>query len=311
MGDRTGRRPWTPEEDATVRDLYPAQSAHAIAATLGRTENAVWIRAVRVLGLEKRDVPAPWTEGELDELRRCYPVEPPVEIAKRLGRTASAVYQQAKVLGLDSRKMLIGKAVAHHYFRGIETAEQAYFLGLLASDGNVSDIDVITFGLHRRDEHLVRFMRDKLSPLSTLSESSTREFVSFRFTSHPMAVDLARWGVVPRKSRILCWPHDLGALQRPFLLGYFDGDGSAFKANKGRPGWTVCSGSEHFLVDMKAYIHEATGIVLEKIHHRPGTDLYQVATTGRNAWVLDGWLHQDGLGLGRKRPPVSVAARYA
>jgi len=307
------RRRWTAEEDALVRELYPTHPAYEVAARLGRTTDAVWIRAVKVLRIEKRDVPDPWSADELADLRRSYATEPAPVIAARLGRTASAVSQQAAVLGLGGWKVLIGQAVAHGYFDVIDSAEKAYILGLLAADGNVSDADRITLGLQAKDEHLVRAVRAVLSPQSRLAVSANG-FVAFNFTSHPMAAALARWGIVPRKSRMIVWHAGLGELQRPFLLGYFDGDGSLFVTRNGRgseyPGWTVCSGSEQFLVDMKAYIHQATGIVLEKIHQRPRTNLYQVATTGRGAYVVDVWLHQDGLGLERKRPPARVIARY-
>lgn len=312
MTNATTRRRWTAEDDALIRELYPTHPAYEVAARLGRSTDAVWKR-VPVLGLEKRHVPDPWTEDELADLRRSYATQSAPVIAARLGRTASAVRQQAAVLGLNGWKVRIGLAVAHHYFDVIDSAEKAYILGLLAADGNVSDVDRIQLGLQAKDEHLVRTVRGVLSPRSKLAVSANG-FVAFNFTSHPMAAALARWSIVPRKSRIIAWPARLGGLQRPFLLGYFDGDGSSFTTRNGRgseyPGWTVCSGSQQFLVDMKAYIHQATGIVLEKIHHRPRSNMYQVATTGRGAYVVDVWLHQYGFGLERKRPPARVIARY-
>ena len=133
-------------------------------------------------------------------------------------------------------------------------------------------------------------------------------------TSRQMVSDLARYGIVPRKSRMLMWPPHLGELQRPFLTGYFDGDGSMYlprdRHGRERPGWTVCSGSERFLVDMKDYIRAVTGVELQKIQHRPGADLWQVSVTGHGAAVLDEFLHRDGVGLERKRFPLRVVARY-
>jgi hypothetical protein len=72
----------------------------------------------------------------------------------------------------------------------------------------------------------------------------------------------------------------------------------------------VCSGSEKFLIDMKSYVLAKTAVAMEKIHHRPDSSLYQVATTGRGAFVIDEWLHQDGFGLSRKRFPERVLTRY-
>jgi hypothetical protein len=153
-------------------------------------------------------------------------------------------------------------------------------------------------------------MRDRLSPAAQLHERPGG-YVSFQVTSAKMAADLAVFGIVPRKSRILSWPSVLGALQRPFLLGYFDGDGSMYTPRGKYAGWTVCSGSERFLADLKKYVHAEIGAVLQAIQHRKSADLWQVAATGRTAIALDGWLHQDGLGLERKRLPRHIVDGYA
>lgn len=314
-GGRIQRRRWTEGEDEAIRRLYATTDARVIGEQLGRTEDAVWIRATRVLGLEKRDEVAAWTDAELDELRRCYATEAPAKLAARLGRTPSSVYQQARVLGLLSRKRLITEAAVHDYFHEVTTAEQAYVLGVLAADGCVSsEHPRIVFGQQAKDAGLVEFVRDRLNPGANLSIASRDGFAVLQVTSRQMVLDLAKHGIVPRKSRILGWPSHLDSLQRPFLLGYFDGDGSMYtpKDRRGgfRAGWTVCSGSEQFLIEMRDFIYAAVGIQLQEIQHRRGADLWQVASTGRNAYLLDEWLHQDGLGLARKRLPEHVSARY-
>lgn len=310
-----GHRPqagaWTETEDATLIALYGSMPAREIGAKLGRSENSVWLRA-RQLGFEKRRPVAKWTDVELAELKRCYAIEPISEIATRLGRTPSAVQQQARTLGLLSRKTLVNEAIVADYFHDIDSTEKAYILGLLAADGCVGDDDRVTLGLQARDEHLVRFVRDRIAPQHLINTSrNQRGYASFSVMSRSMAGDLSRWGIVPRKSRILKWP-SLGEFQRPYLLGYFDGDGSACKGGLLRryPMWSVCSGSRQFLVDLKDYVESATGVRLEKIHTRQGTSLHQVATTGRGAYIIDKWLHQDGLGLARKRYAPEIIERY-
>ncbi len=304
------RRRWTAAEDDLLRQNYGRIPAADAGALIDRTEDAVWIRA-RKLGLDKREEEArPWTAAELDDVRRCYATEPPAEIAARLGRTTSSVSQQAACLGVISRKATVAASTVHDYFAAVASAEQAYILGLLAADGNVSsEHPRVSIGLQAKDTHLVEYVRDRLNPGASLSRKKDG-YASLQVTSQQMVADLARFGVVPRKSRILGWPANLGFLLRPFLLGYFDGDGSACMAGGKYPNWSVCSGSEPFLIAMKAYVHESTGVVMQKIQHRPGSDLYQVATTGRQALVVDGWVHQDGLGLERKRFPEHAHARY-
>lgn len=303
---------WTEADDEALRAAYGTATAREVGERLGRTENAIWVRA-RALGLNKREAFAPWGEAEQAYLRRRYSVDPVTVIAKHLGRTASATQQQAKVLGLLSAKTLLTQSAVGDYFSDISTPEQAYILGLLASDGNVNDGGQISFGLQAKDEELVVAVRQSLAPAHALQRTA-KGFVSFSFTSKQMASDLARWGVVPRKSRVLAWPHELGDMQRPFLLGYFDGDGSACITSRENkrvyPIWSVCSGSRELLEGLDAFVRESTGVRLDAISHRVSSSLYQVSVLGSGAYVVDKWLHQDGLGLARKRYPPDVLERY-
>lgn len=310
---RITRRRWTDTEDSALRALYGTLPAAEVGQRLSRTENSVWLRA-RTLGLDKRGEVAPWSEAELADLKHSYPTGDPQQIAARLGRSTSAVYQQARYMGLIGRKFLIVGATVHDYFSTVTTAEQAYILGLLAADGNVSSAHPrVILGLQAKDTPLMEWVRDRLNPGANLSIASRDDFAMLQVTSRQMVADLAKFGIVPRKSRILGWPAQLGDdLLRPFLLGYFDGDGSAcVRTSTGRPMWTVCSGSEQFLIEMKDYIDRCTGVVMEKIHHRPQSSLYQVATTGRRAYLVDKWLHgAENLGLSRKRFPAYAIVGY-
>lgn len=304
------RIPWTEAEDAVVRERYGYLPAAEVGRLIGRSEPAIWHRA-KALGLDKRrERHDSWAEAELDEVRRYYSIECPSVIAKRLGRTTSAVSQQAAVLGVVSNKALIAAATVHGYFSEITTAEQAYILGLMAADGNISEPHPrIIFGLQASDAHLVEWVRDRLNPKASIYR--TRDgFAKIQITSSRMVSDLARYGVVPRKSLTLQWPSGLGPLLRPYLTGHFDGDGWIYTIRGDCPGWGTGSGSRQFLADMKEYILAETGVAMWKIQKRRGAELYQMAKTGSSALVLDEWLHLDGYGLARKRFPVWMRHGY-
>jgi hypothetical protein len=216
--------------------------------------------------------------------------------------------------GWMPQKTYIASATNHGYFSAVEAAEQAYVLGVLAADGCIGSVHPrIHLGLQAQDAHLVEYVRDRLNPAAKLHRRPNG-YAMLQVTSRQMVADLAAYGIVPRKSRILQWPAQLGELLRPFLLGYFDGDGSMYlprdRHGRERPGWTVCSGTEQFLIDMKDYIRAATGVEMQKIQHRAGADLWQVAITGLGAVVVSEFLHLDGLGLERKRFPERVVAWY-
>jgi hypothetical protein len=307
---RITRRRWTAAEDDAIRDLYEQMPTAELARRLDRTEESVRIRAQR-MGVGKQE-----------------------EALQRMRATLSAVHRQSRVIPAGfaegtipaepplsqpagsplTRKTFITRSTIHGYFSIVTTTDQAYILGLLAADGNVSSSRTrVNLGLQARDMRAVEFARDRMNPAASLSWLKDGRGV-LQVTSRQMVADLEPFGIVPRKSRTLPWPARLGELQQSFLLGYFDGDGSMFlprdRHERERPGWTVCSGSEQFLISMRDYILTATGVQLQAIQHRAGADLWQVAVTGLGAVVLGEWLHQDGLGLERKRFPERVLARY-
>lgn len=308
------RIPWTAAEDAAVQAHYGQMTAGEVGLLIGRSTASIEHRA-KVLGLGKRqERHDPWADAELAEVRRCYSTERAGVIAKRLGRSVFAVSWQAQRMGIRSGKALIADATIHDYFSGgIRTAEQAYILGLLVADGNIADEHPrLTFGLQESDVHLVAWVRDRLNPMASLYRRPVDGFTTIQITSSQMVADLAPFGIVPRKSRTIHWPAELGPLLRPFLTGHFDGDGWIYVVHRrsNYPGWGNCSGSLRFLEDMQEYIRASTGVVLEKIHRRPKTNLWQVAKIGEGAYVLNEWLHQDGYGLARKRYADDLVARY-
>ena len=305
------RIPWTAAEDAAVQAHYGQMTAGEVGLLIGRSTASIEHRA-KTLGLGKRqERHDPWTEPELAEVRRCYSTERAGVIAERLGRSVFAVSWQAQRMGIRSGKALIADATVHDYFSGgIRTAEQAYILGLLAADGNIADEHPrLHFGLQESDAYLVAWMRDRLNPLAGLHRRPDGH-TEFLITSRQMVEDLAPFGIVPRKSRTIHWPAELGPLLRPFLTGHFDGDGWIHVVRGKYAGWGTCSGSPEFMADMKEYIRASTGVVLEKIHRRPKTDLWQVNKTGTGAFALNEWLHQDGYGLARKQYSAHIRARY-
>ncbi len=302
-------RPWTDTDTTQLRDLSTHMDAPEIAIQLDRTEAAVRQRLI-ALGCGKQQVATARMQAFLGVLREA-------------GRSPSVGFPHADgplPIPLSrpadyplSQKTFITESTMHGYFSVLDTPEQGYILGLLAADGNVSPKHPrFSVGLIAKDMRAVEFARDRLNPAARLSPAADGRMV-LQVTSRQILADLDRVGIVPRKSHILTWPAHLDELQRPFLLGYFDGDGSAYlhrQQERVTPGWNACSGSEQFLIDMREYIWTATGVRLQEIQRRPDTNLWQVSVEGLGAVVLDEWLHQEGIGLARKRFPEHVLARY-
>lgn len=302
-------RHWTSADDIELRELYEYMTAPEISEHLGRTPDSIRQRVTR-MGFAKQAAADARMRATLAGLRSS-PLAPPGFPEADSPAPPPLPYPANSPL---TRKAFVSAARVHAYFAEIASADQAYILGLLAADGNIgSAYPRITLGLQAKDMRAVEFARDRLNPAAPLCALASGMMV-LQVSSRQMAADLARFGIVPRKSRTLTWPGSLGEFQRPFLLGYFDGDGSMYlprdRHGQERPGWTVCSGSEKFLIEMRDYILSATGVQLQRIQHRAGADLWQVSVTGLGAAVIDEWLHQEGIGLARKRFPARVVSRY-
>lgn len=144
--------------------------------------------------------------------------------------------------------------VRHDYFSDLSDPSRAYVAGLLAADGNVLEKQQrITLELARRDEQLVRFTRDELAPgfpLRSRIPANGCATSILAITSTQLCDGLAELGITPRKSLTLRWPDKLErSMLRPFLLGYFDGDGFVTGSKNGRyeyVRWGLC-GTEQFL----------------------------------------------------------------
>jgi hypothetical protein len=120
-----------------------------------------------------------------------------------------------------------------------------------------------------------------------------------------MVSDLARFGVVPSKSLTIRWPQQLpSGLARDYILGFFDGDGyitHTISNGYRYEIWGLVSGSPDFLRDVAAIVLQQSGIKLSGPYAKSGTNSSVLRAMGKRATQLDKWMHQNGLGLARKR----------
>ena len=127
-------------------------------------------------------------------------------------------------------------------FEIIDTAEKAYWLGFLAADGcnyqrehNAS----IILNVHEKDiEHLEKFKQfchtdaEIKSYIGYEGFSNQTPMCKITLNSKKISNDLIDKGILPNKSLILQPPHILKEFYKPFILGYFDGDGSISKTSQ-------------------------------------------------------------------------------
>lgn len=152
-----------------------------------------------------------------------------------------------RILKIQNDKIVIrNKTSKYQYqqdiFEIIDTAEKAYWLGFLAADGcnyqrehNAS----IILNVHQKDmEHLNKFKQfcntnaEIKSYIGYEGFSNQTPMCKIVLNSKKISNDLIDKGIIPNKSLILQPPNIPKQFYKPFILGYFDGDGSISKTSQ-------------------------------------------------------------------------------
>ena len=173
------------------------------------------------------------------------------------------------------------------YFSEIDTPEKAYWVGILATDGCVSENSRISLSQAEADGCLVdafaaavgacMFLRTReITHEGFLGEGKTRRQRCVRFTSRKMALDLSREGIHQRKTKSLCLSPCAFSYPEAYLRGCLDGDGTVGKLN-----FKFSSGSEAWIDQARDLIEKHTGRRLAKYRQVS-------ADTNREAFILQG-----------------------
>jgi hypothetical protein len=115
-------------------------------------------------------------------------------------------------------------------FENINSEESAYFLGLLISDGNVFKDNTgrqasISITLNLKDVYMLEKFKKVVNSNTSIS-NDRRGCGQIAVRSNLMAKDLAKYGVVPRKSYYTYLPQIPDKWMSHLIRGIFDGDGS-------------------------------------------------------------------------------------
>lgn len=169
---------------------------------------------------QKDEVVARYLAGEdTPTLARAYGIAP-TAVQRLLKRRAVTLRPRP----VTSRRYTLNE----RYFAKIDGEGPAYWLGFLAADGNVQHGAAVSVKLAGRDREQLVALQQALGNDGPISSEyhDDRHYVGARFWSPAMATDLARHGVVERKSPLVQWPSTVpSALLRHYLRGYHDGDG--------------------------------------------------------------------------------------
>ena len=310
---RSDQRDWMREEIALLERCYPNPNItlDEMEQYFGRSWQSIKGKA-RSLGLRRTLWNFQnWTVDEIALLEQYYSDIriSPVEMERIFHRNWSAI--RAKATSLGVRRQDFNR---YHvdYFENVLTERQAYWLGILASDGSIDDKNGhsnIVLSLNRKDRILVEGFRNDVAPGAPIYEARNNT-CKVQITSRKMIDDLSKYNIIPNKTNTYTWPQLLpDELAMPFLLGYFDGDGSLSQYNqKNRKYWQwQLVGTQPFLSAAQEYIqfHAQVEIREPRRRHKDRSPyLYLIyASAQETIKRIDRALNASGLGLPRKRLP--------
>lgn len=116
-----------------------------------------------------------------------------------------------------------------NFFKEIDSEEKAYVLGLLRSDGNISDDGTIQLVQSSERKDIVEILAKILNVPILYFDKRDEYRVSFRQLT--WVEDLEKHGIVPRKSHTspgLKIEHIPKKFQKDYIRGLFDGDGLCY-----------------------------------------------------------------------------------
>lgn len=174
-----------------------------------------------------------WSQAEINFLQESYGIIKIDEIELYLSRTRSSIWQQAKKLGLRGNTSLAHRKYSFdENFFNIPTTTNAYWAGVLAADGCISDTGNIQIAIATKDRELLEEFKKAAKYtgpiLETIYKGKPRVSIAI-WGAKKWKTDLyAHWNITPRKSLTLQPPSGLLAqFIMPYIIGYFDGDGTA------------------------------------------------------------------------------------
>lgn len=154
------------------------------------------------------------------------------EISNLLGFSERAISRVLKESDINTKRKN-RYTLNENYFNTIDTQDKAYILGLLYADGYVGDEHYNNVVLGMKDKDIIEKVAQCIEYSGEIRkgnkggfEHSTYSYI-INISSKTMTDDLRKYGLYPNKSLTMKdFPLIPRALERHFIRGYFDGDGS-------------------------------------------------------------------------------------
>jgi hypothetical protein len=297
-----------PEDQEHLKVLWsPGVTANRIGAELGLSPASVCRRAQQ-LGLPRRSRKV--SASDRAEFRALYELGLTVaEVATRTGFHRDTVRRALVRCGVTIEDRSRKWPVRHDAFAESLSPDAWYWVGMLAADGCVRGPSISLVQHTSRAAMLERFLEFVGSSGRPFRVINGGKGLVADLSSPHIAADLARQGVVPRKSLTLEASQEAAA-QPLFWLGVFDGDGCCTFSKRDVPTIGIV-GSRALMEQFAAFLHSQLGSPLPSVG-RPGARLSDVRVSGDRARrIAELWLSLSTVSLETKRERLERAVQYA
>lgn len=225
---------------------------------------------------------------------------PPVQIAETLNCTSSNICQRLKKVSIcfqrDYKKVRRSRQGRHslniEFFKEINTEAKAYFLGLMFSDGSVSNTQCY---LKLKDEDIIQKFKKEINssaPIRYITYGGYNAYV-LEISSVDFCKYLQKQGCTKNKTRTIQLPQLREDLYRHFIRGFFDGDGCLQLQDKMyHCRFDLTSASKLFLEQVRPIItaHAKTNGYLGK---EKKYDVWHLNYSGHQVQQILDWLYND------------------
>lgn len=243
---------FTDNQLQTMKQYYEAGISMKLISELFNVDGKVIARNLRDIGVEIISHKLPrFTDVFAKEICQNYLDGMSVRKLAKLHRTdLSTIYKTLKRYDTEMRENRTYYVEKEDFFETIDTEEKAYWLGFLLTDGYITQGERakrptrVGLGLQDRDVGQLRKFLLSIGARNEICYDKSTNARKLLVTSAKMCADLAKYGVVPRKTG-RCYKSDLipKHLERHFWRGCIDGDGClsehrSYRSNR-KPVWEL------------------------------------------------------------------------
>ena len=252
------------QEQIIIESLSNGETAVAISKDIG-ISNSTISRFVKKIGISRgrqtkktldieKDVVKDFQENNLycEDLAKKYEVD---------------VHTIYRILD----KYNIKRQTGYHtkcdisYFEQIDNPHKAYLLGFITADGAVVN-NILSIEVHDDDIEVLKYAQQQINPQATITKCKGRLTSKISFGAKKIGEDLAKYGIVQNKSKIIK-NVPLNFIPQKYLKYYFRGliDGDGCVLENGR--LSIYSGSKEYIEDVQRILIKELNLSQTSIYH--------------------------------------------